>query len=121
MSKGLKNTFLAHAVVSLVFGLGMYFAPGLMVSVTGWTPYDPGMTQAFGGMMLALALSSWLGYQARSFNQVRILVQMELALTLLLAISSVFQVALAGGPAFNWVSAAIYLVFAFLWFTYRKG
>ncbi len=121
MSKGLKNTFLAHAVVSFLFGLGMYFAPSWMAGLTRWTPFDPGMTQALGGVFLALALSSWLGYQAKSFNQVRILVQMEVILTLLCAISSIYQVALMGGPTFNWVTFAIYLVFAVLWFIYRKG
>ena len=122
MSRGLNTTFILHAIVSFVFGVALFFFSGDFSELVGWTPYDPGTSQAFGAAMLALAVSSWLGARAGSFSDVKILVQMEIVFTVLGAISSIYQVTVAGGPAFQWVSFSIYTVFACLWiYFYRQG
>lgn len=61
MSRGLKFTFLVHAILSFVFGAVMYLKP----SILGVLVQDEGdMTRSYGAALLALALSSWLGYRA---------------------------------------------------------
>ena len=121
MSPGLKTTFGVHAVVSLIFGLGMYLIPGWLTDLVKWTPYDPGMTQSFGAAMLAFSLSSWLSYKSGNFSDVKIIVHTEIVLTILGALGSLYQVLFAGGPAFNWVSFALFTLFAFLFSIHRKG
>lgn len=121
MSQGLKTTFGVHAVVSLVFGLGLFFIPGWLTDLVNWKPFDPGMTQTFGAAMLAFSWSSWLGYKAGSFSDVKIIVQTEIVLTILGALGSLYQVLFAGGPAFNWVSFALFSLFAVLFSIHRKG
>ena len=64
MPQGLKITFLIHAIVVLVFGVVMYLIPGMWATLVNWVPFDPGMPWGYGAAMLALAISSWLGYRA---------------------------------------------------------
>ena len=121
MSQGLRITFLVHAIVTLVFGIVMFLVPGQFVRIVDWTPFDPGMTQLVGAAMLSLCVSSWLGYKAANFGEVKIVVMQEIAFTAFGAIVALYQVLLADGPAFNWISAAIFIVFFILWvYFYRK-
>jgi len=115
MSKGLKITFLIHAIVALVFGLLLYVRPGLWVRMVDWTPYDVNMTRTYGAALLALAVSSWFGYRAVRWEEVRILVLMEIALTVLSTIGGLWGLIFRGAPAFGWISIIIWVVFAVAW------
>jgi hypothetical protein len=115
MSRGLKITFLIHAIVALVFGLLLYVRPGLWVRMVDWTPYDVNMTRTYGAALLALAVSSWFGYRAVRWEEVRILVLMEIALTVLSTIGGLWGLLFRGAPVFGWVSVLIWVVFAVAW------
>jgi hypothetical protein len=115
MSRGLKITFLIHAIVALVFGLVLYLQPGLWAKMVNWTPYDATMTRVYGAALLALAASSWFGYCAARWDEVRILVLMEIALTVLSTVGGLWGLLFRGAPAFGWVSVLIWVVFAVAW------
>lgn len=115
MSRGLKITFLIHAIVALAFGLVLYVKPGLWATMVNWTPYDATMTRVYGAALLALAVSSWLGYRAARWDEVRILVLMEIALTVLSTVGGLWGLLFRGAPAFGWVSVLIWVVFAVAW------
>ena len=76
VSKGLQITFLAHALLSLVFGLALLLVPGRSLSLLGWVPewvqlpdsdlsipgstfIDPLITRLLGAALLALAYLSF--------------------------------------------------------------
>ena len=120
MSQGLRTTFLVHAIISLVFGIGLFFVPATYADLVNWAPFDSGMTRAFGAALLAFSLSSWLGYKASNYDDVRIIVNTEILLTVLGALGSLYEVLVNKGPAFNWVSFALFLIFALLFFFNRK-
>jgi hypothetical protein len=115
MSRGLKITFLIHAIVALVFGLVLYVKPGLWANMVNWVPYDANMTRVYGAALLALAVSSWFGYRATRWDEVRILVLMEIALTVLSTVGGLWGLLFRGSPAFGWVSVLIWVVFAVAW------
>ena len=115
MSRGLKITFLIHAIVALVFGVVLYLQPGLWATMTKWTPFDGTMTRIYGAALLALAVSSWFGYRAARWDEVRILVLMEIALTVLSTVGGLWGLLFRGAPAFGWVSVVIWVVFAVAW------
>ena len=122
MSQGLKITFLVHAIVVLVFGVVMYLIPGTWATLVNWVPFDPGITRGYGAAMLALAISSWLGYRAVRWEQVRIIVQMEIGFTVLGTLAALYEVLFAGGPSFLWVGIAIFAPFALAWiYFYRQS
>jgi hypothetical protein len=115
MSQGLKTTFLIHAIVALVFGIVMYLIPGTFARLIGWQPFDGNMTRGFAAALLALAVSSWFGYRAARWDEVRIVVQMEIAFTVLGAVAGLYGFFVKGAPAIIWVAIVIWVAFAAAW------
>ena len=115
MSRGLKITFLIHAIVALIFGIGSFLKPGIWVTVANWTPFDPHMTRTYGATLVALAVSSWFGYRAARWEEVRILVQMEIALTVLSTVGGLWGLLFRSAPTFGWVGIVIWVAFAVAW------
>jgi hypothetical protein len=121
MSKALKITFLLHAIVALVFGIALYLQPGPWARLVNWTPHDDHMTRIYGAALLALAVSSWFGYRARRWEEVRILVLMEIALTVLSTVGGLWGLLFRHAPAFAWAVVVIWVAFAVAWiFSYLK-
>ncbi len=112
MSRGLKITFLIHAIVALIFGIVMYLIPAMWATWVAWAPFDPAMTRIFGVALLALAVSSWFGYRADRWEEVRIVTQMEIAFTVLGLLGALYEVLFAAAPAFTWVPIIFFVVFA---------
>ena len=122
MSKGLKLTFLIHAIVATLFGIGLFLVPGTFGRAVNWSPIDPTMARMFGGALLAFAAGSKLAYSATSWEQVRILVGAEVALTVLGVVGTLYSLLMEGAPAFAWVPFCLYVVFAILWtYFYMKA
>ena len=72
--------------------------------------------------MLALATSSWFGYRTERWEEVRIVVQMEIVLTVLAALGGLYEVLFAEAPTSIWVPIVIYAVFAVAWiYFYRQA
>jgi hypothetical protein len=115
MSQGLKTTFLIHAIVALVFGIVMYLIPGIFARLIGWQPFDGNMTRGFAAALLALAVSSWFGYRAARWDEVRIVVQMEIAFTVLGAVAGLYGFFVKGAPAIIWIAIVIWVAFAAAW------
>ena len=115
MSSGLKTTFLIHAIVAFVFGIVLYLQPQLWAYTINWTPFDPNMTRVYGATLLAVAVSSWFGYRAARWDEVRILVLMEIALTVLSTVAALWGLLFRVAPAFAWVGVVIWVVFAVAW------
>ena len=115
MSRGLKITFLVHCIVSLIFGILLYPKPGIWVTLVNWSPFDPTMTRLMAAALLALAVSSWFGYRAARWEEVRIVVQMEIAFAGLGALAGLYGVLFVHAPAFAWVVTVIMAAFAVAW------
>ena len=56
--KVLKVTLIILAVISLVYGFGFLFVPGLLVKLGGGTPVDVGWLRWSGGVIIALGIGS---------------------------------------------------------------
>lgn len=122
MSKGLKLTFLIHAVISFVFGIGLYLVPGTFARMVNWTPFDPTMSRFYGTALLALSVSSMLGYRAQNWEQVQIIVKTKIAFDVLAVLGTLYSILMQGAPAFAWVQVALAAVFAILWiYFYTKA
>ena len=78
-------------------------------------PFDATVTQLYATTLLGLCVSSWLGYRATRWDEVRIVVQMEIVLTVLGGLIGLYSALFAGAPLFIWVSIVIYLGFAAAW------
>lgn len=122
MSKALRHTFLIHAGVAALFGIPLLAAPGQFLGVFGWQPVDPILSRVLGAAMLALAWSSYRGYQAKDRAQVSTLIEMEAVYTVLGAIGLLRHLLFAGYPLYVWLLFAILTLFAIAWlyFQFRK-
>jgi hypothetical protein len=115
MKQSLKITFIVHAVVSALFGIWLFLAPGSWATLVNWQPFDPAVTRVFGAALLALALSSLLGFLAKEYAAVRIIVQMEIVLTVLATLGGLYDALVSGAPAFIWVCVVLFAAFAAAW------
>jgi hypothetical protein len=72
VSKGLKYTFLVHAILGTIMALGFLFIPNKISDWYGTTSFDPGLARLLGASVLAVSVSSWLSFGAKEVQQVRI-------------------------------------------------
>ncbi len=115
MSKGLKLTFLIHAITSLFFGIGLFVIPGQLAALYKWSPFDPTLSRALGAALIAFSVSSWLGYRATSWKQVGIILLTEITLTVFSSLGYLYSILVEEAPPFTWVIFIISAVFGILW------
>ena len=134
LSDRLRTLFLIHALVGFVFGAPLWLVPGRTLTLLGWVPemvalpetemsvpgvtfINPVFVRLLGAALLALALSSFLAWRARRWEEVNLLVQLELAFTVLGAVAIVVGAFTLDRdlPAIGWVTLAIYVIFAVAW------
>jgi len=119
MSKGLKVTFLIHFIVAIFSAIGMLFFPAMFMGWMGWTSgVAVPLVRLQGTMMLAFAISSWLGYRATEAQQVKLIVTTEVWLTVVGTLVSLYGVVLDGAPAMMWGNVIVFAIFAVLWIVF---
>jgi hypothetical protein len=115
VSKRLKLTFLIHAVVGVLLGLPLFIIPGRLLQWLGWAPIDPIISRLLGAALLALAWSSFRGWQAAERAQIAILIEMEVALTVLGCVGLLRHLLFSRYPAIVWVVFVLLALFAVAW------
>ncbi len=122
IASGLKTTFLVHAIVGVVFGLGYLLIPA---TVGGWfgVPMTDPAWRILGAALIGFGMSSWWGFRASGWSAVAIVVQMELVWTVLGALATIWMLMTGALPVMGWVNAVILLAFAvaFGYFYSRKS
>jgi len=118
VSPGLKTTFLIHAIVATLFGLAYLFIPKKFGSLVNWPVTEPEAYRILGAAIFGFAASSWLAYSASAWEQVKIVVQMEIVWTILGTLVLLYGIFFAGLPGFAWVTAIILAVFAVLFIVF---
>jgi hypothetical protein len=112
ISPGLKITFLVHAIVSLIVGLIYLLIPEQFGNLIGWSVQEPAPYQLVGAAVLGFAASSWFSYRAAAWEQVRVVVLMEIVWTILGTLVMLWGLIFAGLPLVGWVNAVILAAFA---------
>ncbi len=115
MKKGIRIVFLIHIIVALFFGVVLTFLPGIWANIMNWQPLDTVMTRLVGATMLAFAVGSALGFTAKRWEQVRIVVLMEIALTVVGLLVGLYEALFAGAPVSIWINTILFGIFAVAW------
>jgi uncharacterized protein YjeT (DUF2065 family) len=113
MSSGLRTTFLAHAIVAILLGLGYLLIPEMVGGILQWDMSDPAY-RTLGAAMLSIGIMSWLGYRASLWDEVKITVQFEIVWTVLGAVVLVWMLLTGAAPMAAWLNVAVLVVFAIL-------
>lgn len=124
ISKGLKGLFIIHGFFSLVSGALLLFVPFIWAESMKWTLLDPEPMRVIGAFTLALAVKDLLGYLAKQWSEVKIVVLFEVVWTLLAALTFLRAVLLGFVPATFWLmvifSAVFFVAWTYFYVKYRK-
>jgi len=137
----LRIIFLLHWIISAILGAAMWLIPGRTLTLFGWvgefvqlpgsevtipgqTFVDPFISRLYGAALLALAFSSFLGWRAKRWEQVALVIQQE-AVFCILSVAAFFAVlALAERPMplSGWAVMLLMAAFAVAWgIAWRSG
>lgn len=114
MSKGLKYTFLVHAILEFLMGVAFIFIPETMMGWMNWTPVDPNMDRVYGAVLVAIGVGSFLGFRATDWEQVRIVVRIQNVATALYFLVALYTVLFLDMSAAAWSGVAWGVVFGVL-------
>jgi len=91
--------------------------PGSDLSIPGQTFVDPLISRLLGSALLALALSSFLGWRAVRWEQVAIVVKQETAVCVLSVVAFLYVLArgLRPMPLIGWAVMILLLAFGLAW------
>ncbi len=121
MPYGLRITFLVHMLVAGIVGVIFLLIPETYGSMSGFPvsiPQVVSVERFVGAAFLAFATSSWLAYKETMWDRVKIVVQMEIVLTILGTLALVWGLLSSGFPVADWMFAAILVVFAIAFITF---
>jgi len=114
MSRALKVTFVVHGIVAVVIGAPLLLAPGRFLGWIGWAPVDPLISRLLGAAILGLGWSSFRGLGALPGER-RILIETELAFTVLGCAGLLRHMLKWTYPWFVWLTFAVLAAFAVAW------
>lgn len=137
----LRNTFLVHVIIGGLLGAFLFLIPGRTLTWLGWVPeivtvpnteltapgtvfVDPLITRLLGAALLSFAFSSFLGWRARTYEKVKLLVQTELVFCVLSSIAFFTFMILHGitMAVIGYVLLVVLLGFSAAWvWAYRHG
>ncbi|MFX0108832.1 MAG: hypothetical protein ACFE7R_11140 [Candidatus Hodarchaeota archaeon] len=113
--KILKYTFIFHFIVSIVFGLWYFLSIESWAELTGWPFMDPTSGRVMGAQMIGFGFTSLLGYRAKSWDQVEIIVLGEIVWEVLAAIAMTWMMLVHTDiPPSGWFLVILLIVFVVL-------
>ena len=116
-----KYIFLLHFIVGLIFGLIWFLVPEYWNTLTGW-PEEIAAGRIVGMATIMLAVGCFLAYRATSWDQIEILVIMELIYNSLGAIGMVWNIIVIPTlPVVAWLLVGLlglfFVLFLYVYFT----
>ena len=106
-----KYVFLLHFITTLIFGVWFFLSPESWVALTGWPAHRD---RLLGAVLISMAVVSFMGYRATSWEQVELYVTMELVWNLLGTISLIWSYATMTLPIAGWLNTGLLALFFIL-------
>jgi len=113
----LRTWFVIHFVADLLFGIPLLFFPQLLLSLLGWTTYDPLTSRLVGAALMGIGIESLLGRNASAET-----FRAMLNLKVIWASSALFAIGAGiaeGASPMAWAFLGIFAVFWAVWVYYR--
>lgn len=109
---GLRNTFLIHVIVGVIFGLTYLLAAEWFVGMVGMPATTASAYRVIGAAILGFTASSWWAYHETEWARVRIVTEMEIVWTVLGALATLWGILFSGLPALAWLNVILLALFA---------
>jgi len=122
VSCGLKITFLVHVIIAAIMGLITLLVPQVLGIMAGVKILEPETFRLVGAGLLAFATSSALAYRQKSWENVKIIVIMEIVFGVLSTLAMIWGLITGALPVSDWTNVVILGGFAvaFIIFYFRK-
>ena len=109
---GLRIVFIVHIVVGIIFGLGFFLIPVAFGKLYNWPLTDPYFPRMIGAAILGYTASSWFALHANAWDKVKIVVQIEMAWTILNTLAQIWGMVTEELPAAGWLNVVLMAAFA---------
>jgi hypothetical protein len=109
---GLRITLLIHFVIAGLVGLQHLLLPRAWTDLAGMEITETVTWRLIGAALFAFALSSWLAYRQNEWQQIRIVVVMEVVWSALGAVVILWGLLAEGLPPLEWVNFALLAAFS---------
>jgi hypothetical protein len=96
---GFKPLLIVHIIVGVTFGAIFLVIPVQWGSLIGWPVSDPVIYRFLGAAVWALTASSWFAYKETAWDNVKIIVQMEMVWLILGALVALWGFFFEGASA----------------------
>ena len=110
-SKGLKNLFLFHFIVAIVFGLTYLLIPETFASIVQWPLRETFPYRLLGAALMGFGVSSWLAFKNQIWESVKIVVVMEIVWCGLGTLVMLWGMFTQGLPAIGWLNTLLMAFF----------
>lgn len=118
ISSGLKTTFFIHFIITSVVGVQHVLAPRWWTDLAGMEITITVTWRIIGAAVIGFAVSSFLAYKAEFWEQVRIVVIMEIIWSVIAALVIIWGIFIEEVPPLEWLNVALLICFAFLFTFY---
>jgi O-antigen/teichoic acid export membrane protein len=108
-----KYVFLMHVIATLIFGVWFFLSPESWVALTEW-PVELASGRMLGAALLMMAVGSFMGYRATSWEQVELYVTIQIVWNLLGTISLLWSYATMTLPVAGWINIGVLVLFLLL-------
>ena len=118
--KALRNWFVVHAVVDLLFGIPLMLMPVFTLELFGWQTMDVISARVVAAALFGIGIESYIGRNAgREVFLGMLNLKIICSLAVILGVSWSLLNNAQGAPMMGWVLVGVFLAFNFLWIYWR--
>jgi hypothetical protein len=112
ISSGLKNLFLVHFILAVVFGLVYLLIPVLYGKMVNWPIEDPPVYRLVGAALIGYGASSWFAFKNPFWAKVELVVLGEIVWCVVGSLVMLWGMFFAGLPVIGWMNTGFLIIFA---------
>ncbi len=117
--KALRRVFMIHGIISILVGIQHIILPRLPGDLTGVELPSPFLYRVLGAAVLAFGVSSAMAAKEKYWENIRILLPMEIIWSLLGAVIIGWGIVMEKLPGIEWPNAILLFLFAALFAAFR--
>jgi len=114
--KSLRNWFLIHAVVDIIFAIPLFISPDWVLGLFGIVSPDPVTPRLVGAALLGIGGVSWAAHK-KGMESFQTLLLLKIIWSTAAVVGLVWAVAV-GAPQAVWLIVVLFLLFWSVWLYY---
>jgi len=116
----LKNWFVAHFIIDMLFAIPMMIAPTALLTLFGWETIDPFMTRLAAAALLGIGIESYLGRNAGAESYITMMTLKIIWSAGAIVAAGITLIQYPDSPRMLWAILAIFLGFNVVWVIWRN-